>query len=141
MRISDWSSDVCSSDLLDKRLGRLKDDKSSKLVIVEGIYSMLGDQAPLDEFVDVKRRHGVDLLVDEAHSLGVFGDHGRGIAEAYVVEQDVAYVVGTFSQCLGAFGDFGLSDNTPFERLPFPRQPQLFPRTEERRVGKRGVNS
>src|SRR3546814_12031091 len=89
MRISDWSSDVCSSDLLDKRLGRLKDDKSSKLVIVEGIYSMLGDQAPLDEFVDVKRRHGVDLLVDEAHSLGVFGDHGRGIAEARSEERRV----------------------------------------------------
>src|SRR3546814_4504104 len=111
MRISDWSSDVCSSDLLDKRLGRLKDDKSSKLVIVEGIYSMLGDQAPLDEFVDVKRRHGVELLVDEAHSLGVFGDHGRGIAEAYGVEKDVDYVVGTFSKSLGAVGGFGASDN------------------------------
>src|SRR3546814_3036862 len=65
---------------------------------------MLGDQAPLDEFADVKRRHGVELLVDEAHSLGVFGDHGRGIAEAYGVEKDVDYVVGTFSKSLVAVG-------------------------------------
>src|SRR3546814_5987160 len=87
---------------------------------------MLGDQAPLDEFVDVKRRHGVDLLVDEAHSLGVFGDHGRGIAEAYGVEQDVDYVVGTFSKSLGAVGGFGVSDNTAFERLRFTSRPYMF---------------
>ncbi|GAB4358226.1 MAG: pyridoxal phosphate-dependent aminotransferase family protein [Kiloniellaceae bacterium] len=111
---------------LDKRLERLKDDKTSKLVIVEGIYSMLGDQAPLDEFVDVKRRHGVDLLVDEAHSLGVFGDNGRGIAEAYGVEKDVDYVVGTFSKSLGAVGGFGASDNPEFEQLRFTSRPYMF---------------
>ena len=53
-----------------------------KLVIVEGIYSMLGDTAPLREFVEVKKRHGAWLLVDEAHSFGCFGAHGRGLAEA-----------------------------------------------------------
>ncbi|WP_340118170.1 aminotransferase class I/II-fold pyridoxal phosphate-dependent enzyme [Pelagibius sp. 7325] len=111
---------------LDKRLARLKDDNTSKLVIVEGIYSILGDQAPLDEFVDVKRRHGVELLVDEAHSLGVFGDNGRGIAEAYNVEQDVDYVVGTFSKSLGAVGGFGASDNPAFERLRFTSRPYMF---------------
>ncbi|MPZ09812.1 MAG: aminotransferase class I/II-fold pyridoxal phosphate-dependent enzyme [Kiloniellaceae bacterium] len=112
---------------LDKRLERLKDDSSSKLVIVEGIYSMLGDQAPLDEFVDVKRRHpSVELLVDEAHSLGVFGDNGRGIAEAYGVEKDVDYVVGTFSKSLGAVGGFGASDNPEFEQLRFTSRPYMF---------------
>ncbi len=111
---------------LDKRLARLKDDGTSKLIIVEGIYSMLGDQAPLDEFVDVKRRHGVDLLVDEAHSLGVFGDNGRGIAEAFGVEKDVDYVVGTFSKSLGAVGGFGASDNPEFEQLRFTSRPYMF---------------
>jgi 8-amino-7-oxononanoate synthase len=111
---------------LDKRLERLKGDGTSKLVIVEGIYSMLGDQAPLDEFVDVKRRHGVELLVDEAHSLGVFGDHGRGIAEAYGVEKDVDYVVGTFSKSLGAVGGFGASDNAEFDQLRFTSRPYMF---------------
>ena len=111
---------------LDRRLERLKDDTSSKLIVVEGIYSMLGDQAPLDEFVDVKRRHGVDLLVDEAHSLGVFGDHGRGTAEAMGVEKDVDYVVGTFSKSLGAVGGFGASDNPEFEQLRFTSRPYMF---------------
>lgn len=111
---------------LDKRLARLKDDDRGKLIIVEGIYSMLGDQAPLDEFVDVKKRHGVELLVDEAHSLGVFGDKGRGIAEAYGVEKDVDYVVGTFSKSLGAVGGFGASDNPEFEQLRFTSRPYMF---------------
>ena len=111
---------------LDKRLERLKNDPSSKLIVVEGIYSMLGDQAPLDEFVDVKRRHGVELLVDEAHSLGVFGDHGRGTAESMGVEKDVDYVVGTFSKSLGAVGGFGASDNPQFERLRFTSRPYMF---------------
>src|SRR3546814_3501200 len=62
---------------LDKRLERLKDDSSSKLVNVEGIYSMQGDQAPLDESVDVKRRQGVELRVDEAQPQGVFGDRSE----------------------------------------------------------------
>ena len=111
---------------LDKRLARLQDDGSSKLIIVEGIYSMLGDQAPLDEFVDVKRRHNVDLLVDEAHSLGVFGDNGRGTVESYGVEKDVDYVVGTFSKSLGAVGGFGASDNPEFEQLRFTSRPYMF---------------
>ncbi|MEQ8355216.1 MAG: aminotransferase class I/II-fold pyridoxal phosphate-dependent enzyme [Kiloniellaceae bacterium] len=111
---------------LDKRLARMKDDGASKLIIVEGIYSMLGDQAPLDEFVDVKRRYNVDLLVDEAHSLGVFGDNGRGIAEAYGVEKDVDYVVGTFSKSLGAVGGFGASDNPEFDQLRYTSRPYMF---------------
>ena len=111
---------------LDKRLSRLKDKEGGKLVVVEGIYSMLGDQAPLDEFVDVKRRHGVELLVDEAHSLGVFGENGRGIAESAGVEEDVDYVVGTFSKSLGAVGGFGASDQPAFERLRYTSRPYMF---------------
>lgn len=111
---------------LDKRLTRLQDQAVGKLVIVEGIYSMLGDQAPLDEFVDVKRRHGVELLVDEAHSLGVFGDRGRGVCESAGVEDDVDYVVGTFSKSIGAVGGFGASDHPGFERLRYTSRPYMF---------------
>jgi 8-amino-7-oxononanoate synthase len=111
---------------LDKRLARSKGDGTCKLIVVEGIYSMLGDQAPLDEFVDVKRRHGVELLVDEAHSLGVFGDNGRGTAEAMGVEADVDYVVGTFSKSLGAVGGFGASNHPEFDQLRFTSRPYMF---------------
>jgi len=63
---------------LDKRLRRLGEHASSVLVIVEGIYSMLGDQAPLDRICEVVTRYGATLLVDEAHSFGVSGATGRG---------------------------------------------------------------
>ncbi|MDH4012178.1 MAG: pyridoxal phosphate-dependent aminotransferase family protein, partial [Desulfobacterales bacterium] len=66
---------------LEKRLQRLGEQTGRTLVVVEGIYSMLGDRAPLREIVDIKRRYGASLLVDEAHSLGVLGEHGRGLAE------------------------------------------------------------
>ena len=63
---------------LEKRLRRLGDRLSNTLIIVEGIYSMLGDRAPLREIAELKRRYGGMLLVDEAHSMGMLGDHGRG---------------------------------------------------------------
>ena len=67
---------------LDKRLTRLGGEGECRLVIVEGMYSMLGDTAPLPEFVEVKKRHGAWLLVDEAHSFGCFGARGRGLGRA-----------------------------------------------------------
>ena len=70
------------ADDLDRRLTRLADQGECKLIVVEGIYSMLGDQAPLAEFAEVKARHGAFLLVDEAHSVGVLGSNGRGCRRA-----------------------------------------------------------
>src|SRR5215813_12285950 len=89
---------------LDKRLTRLAGTGGNKVIVVEGIYSMLGDQAPLAEFAEVKRKHGAYIVVDEAHSMGVLGAHGRGLAEAAGVESDIDFVVGTFSKSLGAIG-------------------------------------
>lgn len=111
---------------LDKRLERLKGDKSNKLVVVESIYSMFGDRAPLDEFVDVKNRHGVSLLVDEAHSLGVFGDHGQGLAAEMGVGAEIDYTVGTFSKSLGAVGGFGASNHPLFETLRYTSRPYMY---------------
>ncbi len=93
---------------LDKKLGRLPSTDDT-LVIVEGIYSMLGDQAPLEAFCDVAERHGVALMVDEAHSFGVLGESGRGLAEARNVEDRVDVVVGTFSKSLGCVGGYAVS--------------------------------
>ena len=90
------------------------------------MYSMLGDTAPLPEFVEVKKRHGAFLLVDEAHSFGVFGDRGRGVAEAQGVEADVDFVVGTFSKSLGAIGGFAASDHPRFDMLRFCARPYMF---------------
>jgi len=94
---------------LDKRLRRLGDQATNALVIVEGIYSMLGDSAPLADICEVVTRHGAALLVDEAHSFGVLGKHGRGLAEAVGVEDQVDVIVGTFSKSLGCVGGYAVS--------------------------------
>jgi 8-amino-7-oxononanoate synthase len=111
---------------LDKRLRRLGDRAASALVVVEGIYSMLGDTAPLAEIVEVKRRHGAYLLVDEAHSLGVLGSTGRGLAEAAGVEQDVDFIVGTFSKSLGSIGGFCVSKWPELEQVRYAMRPYIF---------------
>ena len=79
---------------LDKRLSRLKDRAARTLVVIEGLYSVLGDTAPMKEFVEVKERHDALLMVDEAHSLGVYGEHGRGVVESSETQDRVDFVVG-----------------------------------------------
>ncbi len=111
---------------LDKRLTRLGAEGDCKLIIVEGLYSMLGDTAPLPEFAEVKRRHGAWLLVDEAHSFGCFGEHGRGLAEQQGVEDEVDFVVGTFSKSLGAIGGFGAANHPQFDLLRLCARPYMF---------------
>jgi 8-amino-7-oxononanoate synthase len=100
---------------LDKRLARLASQPGDKIVVVEGIYSMLGDRAPLKEIVEVAKRHGAYIILDEAHSLGVLGRHGRGLAEEAEVEDDIDFIVGTFSKSLGAVGGFIVSNNPDFD--------------------------
>ena len=111
---------------LDRRLARMKGEGACKLVVVEGLYSMVGDQAPIAEFVEVKNRHGAYLLVDEAHSLGVFGANGRGAAEAEGVEAEVDFLVGTFSKSLGATGGFAASNHPQFDVLRFCARPYMY---------------
>ena len=118
-------------DNLARRLARLAGDPGDKLVIVEGIYSMLGDTAPLAEFAAVTREAGgpgggVYLLVDEAHSLGVLGANGRGQCEAEGVEARCDFVVGTFSKSVGTTGGFCVSDVEGFDRLRMLSRPYMF---------------
>ncbi len=111
---------------LEKRLRRLGDRAGNTLIIVEGIYSMLGDQAPLADIAAVKRKYGGYLLVDEAHSMGMLGDHGRGVAEAAGVENDVDFVVGTFSKSLGAIGGYCVSNHPELEAIRFAIRSYIF---------------
>ena len=97
-----------------------------KLIVVEGIYSMLGDTAPLREIAAVKREFGAYLLVDEAHSLGVLGGSGRGLAEQAGVEDDVDFVLGTFSKSLGSIGGFCASDDPDFGLLRLASRAYMF---------------
>jgi 8-amino-7-oxononanoate synthase len=111
---------------LEKRLKRLGERAGRTLVVVEGIYSMLGDRAPLRSIVDIKRRYGASLLVDEAHSLGVLGQNGRGLAEEAAVEEEVDFITGTFSKSLGAIGGFCVSRWPELESVRYAMRPYIF---------------
>ena len=110
---------------LEKRLRRLPPE-ASKLVILEGVYSMLGDIAPLKELVAVAKAHGAMVLVDEAHGMGFFGENGRGVYEAAGVADDVDFVVGTFSKSVGTVGGFCVSNHPKFEILRLVCRPYTF---------------
>ncbi|MDU3785473.1 MAG: aminotransferase class I/II-fold pyridoxal phosphate-dependent enzyme [Serratia marcescens] len=110
---------------LERRMVRLGERAREAIIIVEGIYSMLGDVAPLVEIVDIKRRLGGYLLVDEAHSFGVMGEHGRGLAEALGVEQDVDIILGTFSKSLASIGGFAVSGKG-MDVLRYSSRPYIF---------------
>ncbi len=110
---------------LDKRLGRLPADVG-KLVVLEGVYSMLGDVAPLKEMVAVAKKHGAMVLSDEAHSMGFFGAHGRGVYEDQGCEADVDFVVGTFSKSVGTVGGFCVSNHPKFEAIRLACRAYIF---------------
>ncbi len=110
---------------LDKRLGRLPKEPG-KLVVLEGVYSMLGDIAPLKEMVAVAKKHGCMVLVDEAHGMGFFGENGRGVFEEAGVADDVDFVVGTFSKSVGTVGGFCVSNHPKFEVLRLVCRPYVF---------------
>lgn len=111
---------------LERKLARLGDRAASTLVITEGIYSMLGDTAPLAEIAALKQQYGFCLMVDEAHSLGVLGEHGRGLAEAVGVEDQVDFVVGTFSKSLGSIGGYCVSNLPELEAIRFSIRSYIF---------------
>ena len=110
---------------LDKRLGRLPPE-AGKLVVLEGVYSMLGDIAPLKELVAVARRHGCMVLVDEAHGMGFFGEHGRGVYEEQGLQDQVDFVIGTFSKSVGTVGGYCVSNHPKFEVMRMVSRPYIF---------------
>jgi glycine C-acetyltransferase len=85
---------------------KLKRSEGKKLVVVEGVYSMDGDISDLPNVVDLCKRYGARLLVDEAHSAFLFGEHGRGVVEHFGLEGDVDIQMGTFSKSLGGIGGY-----------------------------------
>ena len=112
---------------LDKRLRRQGEiEGGNALVVIEGLYSMFGDVAPVDEFIDVTHRHGGYLFIDEAHSYGVFGPTGCGIAEEQGVLDKVDFISGTFSKSLASVGGFCASKHPEFEITRKVMRPYMF---------------
>jgi 8-amino-7-oxononanoate synthase len=85
-------------------------DKAGVLVVVDGVYSMGGDIAPLPEIVKLVKKHGARLYVDDAHSLGVLGPQGRGTAAHFNLTDQVDLIMGTFSKSFASLGGFVAGD-------------------------------
>jgi len=114
------------ADGLAKRLARLGERARDALVVVEGLYSMRGDCAPLKEFAAVKSEFGAFLFVDEAHSLGLYGASGRGVAEDCGVLDETDFIVGTFSKSLGSIGGFCVSPHAQLNLFRYASRPYIF---------------
>ena len=112
-------------EALEKRLRRLPEE-AGKLVILEGVYSMMGDIAPLKEMVAICKKYGAMTLVDEAHSMGFIGENGRGVCEEAGVIDDVDFIIGTFSKSVGTVGGFCVSNHPKFEIMRLVSRPYIF---------------
>jgi 8-amino-7-oxononanoate synthase len=106
-------------DKLESMLERAESDGGGVLVVVDGVFSMEGDLAPVPEIARMCREHGARLMIDEAHGVGVLGARGAGACEAYDVEDEVDLRMGTFSKSLASCGGFiaGPADVIDFLRV------------------------
>ncbi|HEV7363191.1 MAG TPA: aminotransferase class I/II-fold pyridoxal phosphate-dependent enzyme, partial [Solirubrobacteraceae bacterium] len=113
-------------DKLERTLERAVGDGGGILVVVDGVFSMEGDVAPLPQIVELCRRFGARLMVDEAHAVGVLGARGAGTAELLGVEEDIDLRMGTFSKSLASCGGFIAGPAEVIEFLRVSARPFLF---------------
>jgi 8-amino-7-oxononanoate synthase len=113
-------------DKLEKMLERADEDGGGVLVVVDGVFSMEGDVAPLPQIADLCREHGARLMVDEAHGAGVLGTRGAGTAELFGVEDRVDLRMGTFSKSLASCGGFIAGSHEVIDFLRITSRAFLF---------------
>jgi 8-amino-7-oxononanoate synthase len=89
-----------------RRLLALNGDRSGRMLVVDGVFSMEGDIAPLPQYTEICDDYDMALMVDDAHGVGVLGKHGRGTAEHFGLEDKVDLIMGTFSKSLATVGGF-----------------------------------
>lgn len=112
-------------DALERVLKKCEPDKL-KVIVVDGVFSMEGDIAPLPEIVALSKKYNASIMVDEAHSLGVFGKNGAGVCEHFGVSQDVDLIMGTFSKSLGTIGGFIAADKNIINYLKHNSRTLIF---------------
>jgi 8-amino-7-oxononanoate synthase len=113
-------------DLLEKRLISAEEDGGGVLVVVDGVYSMEGDVAPLPEIVALTKKYGARLMVDEAHAFGVLGARGAGTCELFGVEDQVDLRMATFSKSLASCGGVIAGSAEVIEFLRIAARPFIF---------------
>ncbi|MGH2592533.1 MAG: aminotransferase class I/II-fold pyridoxal phosphate-dependent enzyme [Anaerolineae bacterium] len=112
-------------EALDSVLESIPDDKG-KLVVVDGVYSMGGDIAPLPQLVEICKTHGARLMVDDAHSFGVLGECGRGTANHFGLTAQVDLLMGTFSKSFASLGGFIAGDTDVVNYIQYHARSLIF---------------
>ena len=112
-------------DALEKLLKKCDPDKL-KVIVTDGVFSMEGDVAKLPRMVELSKKYNASIMVDEAHSLGVFGKTGAGVCEHFGASNDVDLIMGTFSKSLGTIGGFVASDEKIINYLKHNSRTLIF---------------
>ncbi len=110
---------------LERKLASVPSE-SGILIVTDGVFSMGGDIAKLPEIVELAKKYGARVMVDDAHALGVIGKHGRGSAEYYGLENDIDIYMGTFSKSLASLGGYMAADKDVIEFVKHTSRPYIF---------------
>ena len=100
--------------------------EAPKLIVVDGVYSMEGDIAPVPQLVELCEKYNASLMIDDAHGLGVMGDHGRGTANHFGLTDKVDLIMGTFSKSFGSLGGFIAGDHEVLNFLKHNSRSLIF---------------
>lgn len=112
-------------DALEERLRSVDEDRS-RMIIVDGVFSMEGDLADLPRIVELKNKFNARLMVDDAHGVGVMGEHGRGTMEHFGLEDEADLVMGTFSKSLATVGGFVVGDSKIIDYIKHNSRSLMF---------------
>ena len=110
---------------LESRLEQLEPD-AGKLIVVDGVFSMEGDIIQLTDLCRIAGRHNAALMIDDAHAIGVLGQHGAGTASHFGLSEKVHLIMGTFSKSLASLGGFIASDAETIDYLRHHSRPLIF---------------
>ena len=111
---------------LEERLKSIDTSVSGILIVTDGVFSMGGDIAKLPEIVALAKKYGARVMVDDAHGLGVLGEHGRGTAEHFGLEDEVDIYMGTFSKSLASIGGYMAAKHDVCEYVRHTSRPFIF---------------
>lgn len=111
---------------LEDKISKLDLSKVGALIITDGVFSMGGDIANLPEIVRIARKYGARVMVDDAHGLGVIGEHGRGTAEYWHLEDEVDIIMGTFSKSLASLGGYMAASKEVCDYVRHASRPFIF---------------
>lgn len=113
-------------DELEKLLERDQDKPGGRLIVTDGVFSMSGHIANLPRMVEIARKYGARIVVDEAHATGVLGDHGRGTPNYFGLEDEIDIIVGTFSKSFASVGGFMAAPRAVVNYVKHKARPFIF---------------